>query len=116
MRNSLRREEFIKRFGEERFNKISETDSYYKKFKNPVIPKGCSWIFKHFLYIYFNAEHNGLTGTAIFTFRTLNEYEACMKVPLTIAEKKLLIKMNMWANEQIAEFDAQDNKENQAKI
>lgn len=46
-----------------------------------------------------------MSGQRMFTFRTLNEYIQCMKVPLTVAEKKLLLNMKHWADEVIAEFD-----------
>jgi len=107
--NRLNREKLKKRFGEEKFKALMETDSYYKKFKDPVIPKGCNWIFRQFLYIYNNTDHDGLTGNVKFTFNALNEYCRCMGTPLTIAEKKLLLRMNSWANEQIAEFDQKEN-------
>ncbi len=47
-------------------------------------------------------------GNPIFTFRTINDYVECMKVPLTVSDKKLLLKMKAWAMNTISEMD---NKE-----
>ena len=57
------------------------------------------------MYIWSNCEIDGMNGQRIFTFRTLNDYVQCMKVPLSIAEKKLLLNMKHWADETIAEFE-----------
>lgn len=100
----------MERFGEERFRKLTETDSYYGKFKEPEIPPGCRWIFGQFMYIWTNAEVDGMSGRRQFSFRLLNEYETCMKVPLSVAEKKLLLRMRGWAEEVIAEFDDPPDK------
>lgn len=110
IRNCDSRQKFIERFGEERFKKLTETDSYYSKFKEPVIPPGCKWIFGQFMYIWANAEADGMTGRRIFSFRLINEYVECMKVPLTVAEKKLLLRMRGWAEEVISEFDSPPDK------
>lgn len=56
--------------------------------------------------IWQNAEHD-MMGNVIFTFRTINEYVECMKVPLTVEDKKYLFKMKQWANESIAELKEQ---------
>jgi hypothetical protein len=104
IRNCDNREKFIQRFGKERFERLTETDSYYSKYKEPQIPPGCKWIFGQFMYIWGNCEVDGMSGQRIFTFRTLNDYVECMKVPLTVAEKKLLLRMKHWAEEVIFEF------------
>lgn len=49
-------------------------------------------------------------GNVIFTFRTINEYVECMKVPLTVEDKKLLFKMKGWANETISELKEDKEK------
>ena len=82
-----------------------ESDSYYSKFKEPEVPPGCKWIVGQFMYIWSNCEVDGMNGQRIFTFRTLNEYTECMKVNLSIAEKKLLLNMKHWADEVIAGFE-----------
>lgn len=53
--------------------------------------------------IWQNAEHD-MMGNVIFTFRTINEYVECMKVPLSVLDKKQLFKMKSWALEAIAEL------------
>lgn len=104
--NVDRREEFKERFGEERFEKLMKSDSYYRKFRDPEIPPGCKWMFSQFLYVWGNAPRDGMTGNVLFTFSTINEYVECMKAPLSLAEKKLMLRMSHWAKETIAEFDA----------
>lgn len=66
------------------------------------------------MYIWSNAEVDGMSGRRQFSFRLLNEYQQCMKVPLTVAEKKLLLKMRSWAEEVIGEFDSPPDKKDNA--
>lgn len=112
VRNSDERDRFIKAFGEEKFKKVQETDKRFAKLKDPDIPVGCNWIFSQFLYLYFNTKADGMTGRIQLSFIDINEYQKCMKVPLTVAEKKLLIKMAHWAGEEISELETpSDSKE-----
>lgn len=106
-----RREDFEKKFGKERFARLMETDPYYKKYREAEMPPGCRWIFSQFMYVWTNAPRDGMSGQVIFTFSTLNDYVACMKTPLTVAEKKLLLKMSHWAKEVIADFEAPSGKD-----
>lgn len=53
--------------------------------------------------IWQNAEHD-MMGNVIFTFRTINDYVECMKAPLTVPDKKMLLKMKSWAVEAIADL------------
>ena len=112
VRNVDRREDFRKKFGKDRFNALMERDSYYGKFRDPEIPKGCGWIFSQFLYVWGNAPRDGMTGNVVFTFSTVNDYVECLSPPLSLAEKKLLLRMAHWAREAIAEFDGPPGKEN----
>ena len=59
--------------------------------------------------IWENAEHD-MMGNVVFTFRTINEYVECFKVPLTVEDKKELFKMKAWASAVIAELK-QKNEE-----
>ena len=104
VRNSLDRDNFIKRFGKERFEKLCETDSHYKKYALPKFPDGTSWIWGQFLYIWKNCEHD-FNGNTIFTFNAINEYEKCMKTSLSVYEKKMLLKIKEWACESIYELE-----------
>lgn len=103
MRNSLVRDNFIKQYGKEKFDKMCETNKRFSKYREPPIPKQYKWIFNQFMFIWGNAEMD-FNGNRIFTFQTLNEYEKCMKVYFTIVEKKLLFKMNQWVQETISDF------------
>lgn len=53
--------------------------------------------------IWQNCEHD-INGNAVLTFRTLNEYVECMKVPLSINDKKMILKIKHWAMNAIAEL------------
>lgn len=59
--------------------------------------------------IWQNAEHD-MMGNVIFTFRTVNEYVECMKVPFTVEDKKNLFKMKQWALEAISELKEDKEK------
>lgn len=60
--------------------------------------------------IWENAEHD-MMGNIIFTFRTINEYEQCFKVPFTVEDKRELLKMKFWAMGVISELKEQNDKE-----
>ncbi len=49
-----------------------------------------------------------MSGNAIFTYRTVNEYVECMKVPFTVEDKQYLFKMKNWALESISELKEKD--------
>lgn len=51
-----------------------------------------------------------MSGASMMTFQSLNDYVMCMGAPLTIAEKKLILKMKGWAGEVIADFDKKPDK------
>lgn len=108
MRNVDVREKIInscrdKRDGWKKFYDMGERDEKYKNLRDVPCPIEYSWIFRHFMQIWQNCEHD-MMGNVIFTFRTINEYVECMKVPLTVEDKKCLLKMKQWAMETIAEF------------
>ena len=114
MRNVDKREKFIQNFGgkdrkkgERRFFEIGETDEQYKKLRELPPPPKFKWIYRHFMTIWQNCEYD-FGGNVIFTFRTVNEYVECMKVPFTVEEKRLLFKMKQWALEAISELKEKD--------
>lgn len=70
-----------------------------------MFPEGSKWIWNHFMYIWQNADTKEMTGRPIITFRTLNDYEECMKVRLSIKEKKQILLMKHWAYAAISELE-----------
>ena len=110
IRNADRRDTLRKQFGEEKWKNLVENDSHYKKYKDPEVPEGNRWIFNQFLYIYFNSGFDSMGGSSLLSFHSLNAYVKCMEAPLTIAEKKLILKMKGWASETISDFDKKPDK------
>ena len=82
---------------------MGEQSERYKKLRDIPPPPEYEWIFKQFLNIWQGCEYD-MAGNAIFTFRTINEYVDCMKVPLTIEDKRCLLKMKAWAMNTISEM------------
>ena len=80
---------------------MGEIEERYKKLRDIPPPPKYSWIFKQFLQIWQGCEYD-MDGNTIFTFRTINEYVECMKVPLTVEDKKCLLKMKACAMNTIA--------------
>lgn len=89
--------------GEKKFFSIGERDEKWKKLRDIPCPAEFSWIFKHFLQIWRNCEYD-MAGNVIFTYRTVNDYVECMKVPLTVQDKKYLFDMKFWALNAISEL------------
>lgn len=84
------------------FDRLCAMDSSKEKLKDIPIPTRYFWIWKHFLNIWYQCEYD-ISGNVIFTYRTVNDYVECMKVPLTVLDKKCLFKMKEWALEIIQE-------------
>lgn len=89
--------------GKEKFDSLAETSERFAKLKDVPFPTRYSWIWGHFLAIWGQCETD-MAGNRIFSFRTINEYVECMKVPLSVIDKRILFKMKIWANEQISEM------------
>ena len=43
-------------------------------------------------------------GNVDFSFKTINDYVECMKVPLSVSDKKIILKMKSWAISQIVDM------------
>lgn len=82
---------------------MGELDEKWKKLRDIPVPKSCEWIFKHFMQIWQGCDYD-MAGNVIFTFRTVNDYVECMKVPLTVEDKRLLFMMKAWAMNTISEM------------
>lgn len=76
----------------------------WKNLKDIPVPAQYSWIWGKFLQIWYNTERD-FNGNVVFTYRAINDYVECMKVPLTVEDKKLLFKMKDWAFIQIHEME-----------
>lgn len=118
MRNIEKREKIIERYGkqdrklgERKFFEMGELDEKFKKLRDIPPPPEYAWIFKQFLQIWQGCEYD-MAGNVIFTFRTVNDYVECMKVPLTVADKKCIFKMKAWAMNTIAEMKDEEKEEN----
>lgn len=83
--------------------RLGERDEHWKKLRDIPVPPEYSWIWTQFLNIWQGCQYD-FNGNPIFTFQTINEYVECMKVPLTVSDKKELLKIKAWAMNQIAEF------------
>lgn len=108
MRNVDERIKFIEKFGEQRFLETCKKDKKFEQLKEIPCPPEYSWIFRHFMSIWQNAEYD-MAGNVIFTYRTVNDYVECMKVPLTVEDKKMLFRMKVWALNAISELKEKDD-------
>lgn len=50
-----------------------------------------------------------MAGNIIFTYRTINDYVECMKVPLSVEDKNELLKMKTWALSVISDLKEKDD-------
>lgn len=106
--NIEKREDFIKKFGQEEFNRISESDEKWNKLKDIPIPHPFMWLFRHFLMIWRHCEHD-LNGNKIFRPVDITQYSECFEVKFTIEEKRLMLLMKEWASSTIIELTSKDN-------
>lgn len=103
------REEFIKSFGEKRFNEVCKIDERYSELQPLPFPEGFTWIVQHFLKIWRHCETD-INGNRIFTPRQILDYCNCFGVNLNYHERQFIIKMKEWTVEAIAELKSE--KEN----
>jgi len=97
------RKDMIKRFGKDRFEKLVQTDSHYKMYREPEIPVGFRWLFARFMDIRNNCEYD-FNGNVIFTCRTILDYEECMGVTFSLFERRIILKMRDWSNSVVYEL------------
>lgn len=86
------------------FIEMGKLDEKYEKLRDIPIPTEYSWIWEHFLNIWRGCEYD-FNGNPKFTFQTLNDYVECMKVPLSVEDKKELLKIKAWAMNAISELE-----------
>ncbi len=104
------RENFIKRFGEDKLKEIAKMDENYEKLMFLQFPEGFDWIINHFLKIWRHCETD-LNGNRIFTPRQIIDYCNCFGVKMTYHERLLVLKMKEWTVEAIAELKREKEKE-----
>jgi hypothetical protein len=102
------REDFIKKFGQKKFDELSLIDDNLSKLRDIPMPQGFVWLFSHFLEIWRNCETN-LNGYKIFTPRQILDYSDCFCVYFSVREKQLLLKWKEWADITIADLNKSKN-------
>lgn len=107
VRNCDSRDKYIKAKGMDAFLALGEKDEKWKELRDIPVPTRFEWLFDKFLQIWANSEKD-ISGNVIFTYRTINEYVECMKVPLTVDDKRMLLKMKGWAAAKIYDMEKTD--------
>lgn len=102
------RDKFIKQFGEEEFNLMTQTDERYKNLESVPIPEGYDWVWSIFLDIWRNCERD-MAGNVIFTTRSLIDYEECYETKIGVYNKRILMKMKQWALETICSLEKEED-------
>lgn len=88
----------------EKFNEICLKDKKWNELKDIEIPHEYLWIWGHFIAIWQQCLFD-FNGNRQFDYRTVMDYAECMKVPLTVKDKRIIFRMKVWAFEQIREMD-----------
>lgn len=107
--NAERMSDFIKKFGESKFNEISKVDEKFAELHYLDFPIGSDWIVNHFFQIWKHCEYD-INGNKIFTPKQILDYCECFGVYMTYREKQLIMKMKEWAIEAIAELKKEKEK------
>lgn len=95
------RDKFIRQKGEKEFIKLCKVSPKMAQLQDIEIPECYTFVFNHFLEIWHYAASD-FNGNKIITFGTINDYVRCMKVPLEIRHRKMILKIKDWAEEQIS--------------
>lgn len=86
------------------FLKLCKTDENWNKLKDIPVPIKYEWIWEHFLTLWRYCQRD-FNGNVIMTFRELNDYVQCMKVPLSVEDKKEILKIKQWAVNVISDLE-----------
>ena len=109
VRNIDRRDDFIKKFGEEAFEEVCITDEKWAKLKSVQIPDGCRWLFGHFLEIWYLCSYD-FGGNRVFTTRDIIDYCECFGVNIGYYDRHVIMKMKSWAMSEIALLGKEEEK------
>ena len=93
--------------GERKFNELCEKDKKWNKLKDIPIPARYRWVWEHFIAIWQQCEID-FYGRRVLTYGTVNDYVKCMKVPLSVVDKRLIFKMKVWAFQQIEDMEQKE--------
>lgn len=104
VRNCDERDNFIKQFGIEKFDKECQPGKTFEKYSDIPIPEQYNYIWEHFLTIWANSEFD-FNGRKVISFGTVRDYEQCFGYSFTIKEKTLLFKIKNWAMEIVSELN-----------
>lgn len=107
-KNIDEREKFIKIFSREEFDKLCAEDPKWAKYRDEPFPPGTSWLFGHFLEMWYSCRSD-FNGNKIFTPRTILDYCECFGVELTIFERRKIMSMKHWAVSVIQELNKQSD-------
>lgn len=108
MYNKKTRDDFVKAYGKEAFDKVCGEDSNWAKLKEEPIPSGYNWLFRHFLSMYFHCEAD-FNGNMVFIPRSILDYEKCFGVEFSYRERVLLLSMGDWAANEIYKLNKSDD-------
>lgn len=110
VRNADKKEDFIGKFGEEKFRQAAAKDpERWGKLVEPEFPRRFRWIWLTFLDIWRTCEHD-FNGNTVLTPRVLTDYCECFKASLTVQEKRLIFRMKMWAADEISSLREKDEE------
>lgn len=102
--NAQKRDDFISKFGQSEFDRISAADEDWGKLRDIPFPKGTKWLFSHFYEMWSGCAAD-FSGNKILTPREITDYCVCFGVRLSYRERRLIMDMRRWAFEAIAELD-----------
>ena len=102
VRNIDKRVDFVKKFGQEKFNEICKEDKNWAELQDIPVPEIFKWLFSQFLSIRQNCEYD-FNGNIIFTPRVILDYSECLGIEFTYRERQTLLAMNLWAEETVRE-------------
>lgn len=102
------RDNFVKAQGYTKFCEECKTSERLAKYQDIPVPDQYEWVWGHFIAIWQQCEVD-LFGRKILTYGTINDYVECMKVPLSISDKRLIMKMKTWAMQQIDDMEPKED-------
>lgn len=103
VRNIDKRNDFIKKYGQKKFDEICKVDKHWAELTDIPLPNRFKWLWDKFITLWQISDID-LNGNIIFTPRTVLDYCELFKVTFSHTEILLMFRMKNWASGTIYEL------------
>ena len=90
------RDDFIRKFGKDRFLEVCKIDPKFDRLQDIPVPEDCLWLWSHFLTLFYSCAID-MNGNRILRPVDILDYCECFGINMTYRERRLMLSMKHWA-------------------